>query len=373
MRNSQTAVSVLNAALLTLSLLTLTPAALAQPPITPPLVLPPAPAGVEVTTEHGIEFATVNVRNNPAFRPNGYDGPPADSGPYGRGSVAEPFRIARVELTARQYEPFAQAFWPLFVSQTFTPDHGDVFEYLSFAGGTRTGARQGYENHPIPMSMDLALRYCNWLHNGAPTNPATRDVFESGAYDLRGIFVGPGGSLSYVNPRRQTGARFFLPDYDQWLAASFYDPNRVSNPVIGQYWTYPNRSDAPPVPTWADPVNATVYVGPLSIDYPVASFPTQQSAWGLFDVVGANSEWLDGTDSDLAFPVYNPRFIGFSSGRGLLQLTFPQFAAINSGINFQPFGEAASTGIRIAALIPSPSAATLLLSLMYVLPRRNRP
>jgi formylglycine-generating enzyme required for sulfatase activity len=367
MRNALSATLIMSVA----SMLAAVPASslMAQPPVTPPLVLPPAPAGVEITTEHGIEFATVNLRNNPSFRPNGYDGPPADSVPYGRGSVAEPFRISRVELTARQFEPFAQAFWPLFISQTSTPNHGGVFQYQSFAGGPTTGPMPSYENHPIPMSMDIALRYCNWLHNGAPANPLTRDAFDSGAYDLREIPVGAGGALSHVNPRRQVGARFFLPDYDQWLAASFYDPNR-SDPVTGRYWVYPNRSDAPPVPTWADPVNATLYVGPLTPEYPVASFPTQQSAWGLFDVAGGNSEWLDGTDS--AGPVYNPRAIGFSSQRGINGVVSPLFTAINYGINVQPFSDATTTGIRIAAVVPSPSAATILMGVIYVLPRRIR-
>jgi hypothetical protein len=347
--------------------------AVAQPPVTPPLVLPPAPAGVEITTEHGIEFATVNLRNNPSFRPNGYDGPPSDRQPFGRGSVAEPFRIARVELTARQYNPFAQAFWPLFTSQIYAPIHDRVFLYQSLASGAETGPVYGYENHPIPMGMDMALRYCNWLHNGAPANPLTRDVFESGAYDLRGIPVGPGGAMASVNPRRQAGARFFLPDYDQWLAASFYDPNRVSNPVIGQYWTYPNRSDAPPVPTWVDPVNATIYVGPLSSEYPVASFPTQQSAWGLFDVAGGNSEWLDGTDG--IGPQTNAWAIGFSSGTGPVIGGNPDpiFASIVAGIENVPIdGFGSIVGIRIAATIPTPGTTSIVLVFAISMQRRVR-
>ncbi|MFN8743780.1 MAG: hypothetical protein ACK5ZN_02230 [Phycisphaerales bacterium] len=77
--------------------------------------LPPAPAGVEVTTIHGIEFSTIGNPGNRA--PTLWE---SRGRPTNIGSVPNTFRIARTELTAVQYLPFIQAYAEAFPSQNLT-------------------------------------------------------------------------------------------------------------------------------------------------------------------------------------------------------------------------------------------------------------
>ena len=86
-----------------LAALILTGSALAQS-----FPLAPAPAGVEVTRSEGIEFVTINP---PAVGTNGYN-PIAGPGSDGRtnfGTVTQPYRIARTEITSDNWVQFYNA------------------------------------------------------------------------------------------------------------------------------------------------------------------------------------------------------------------------------------------------------------------------
>ncbi|MFN9022821.1 MAG: hypothetical protein ACK5XK_05745, partial [Phycisphaerales bacterium] len=72
--------------------------------------LPPAPAGVEVTTIHGIEFSTIGNPGNSAFNSSEFEGRPNyrfNDIMQNRGTVNAAYRISRSEITASQWIDFA--------------------------------------------------------------------------------------------------------------------------------------------------------------------------------------------------------------------------------------------------------------------------
>jgi formylglycine-generating enzyme required for sulfatase activity len=101
------------------------------------------------------------------------------------------------------------------------------------------GVLRGHYYASIPMTrvpIDDAKRYCNWLHNGAPSfdelNATTLWITETGAYDFTN---GKHGEL-------MPGARYFIPSLNQWYKAAYYQAFRP-NPG---YWHYPTQGNKLP-------------------------------------------------------------------------------------------------------------------------------
>ncbi len=87
------------------------------------------------------------------------------------------------------------------------------------------------------ISRDSAKRYCNWLHHGAPSfqelNEWTLLFTETGAYDFTN---GKNGEL-------QPGARYFIPNLQQWYKAAYY--HALGQPTAG-YFLYTTASNLLP-------------------------------------------------------------------------------------------------------------------------------
>ena len=90
------------------------------------------------------------------------------------------------------------------------------------------------------MSFWDACRFCNWLHNGQGDGDT-----EDGAYTLKG-YRGTDGRKVKRNP----GAKWFIPNEDEWYKAAYYDPQKPGGPG---YWDYPTRSDTKPDRDFAGP------------------------------------------------------------------------------------------------------------------------
>jgi len=102
-----------------------------------------------------------------------------------------------------------------------------------------------YESIPAFLPLMLALRLCNWLHNRV-INPATTYT-DDGAYDLTGFSY---GATSFCNINtfstdpvtgertplitRKPGAKYFIPNADEWFKAAFYKGGSLN----AGYWQY---------------------------------------------------------------------------------------------------------------------------------------
>lgn len=348
----------------------ITPAAFAQ---SLPAPRPPAPvytqqdvAAVNATIKRfGFDFVTVGAPGNRSWiesertYPNGLFPNLIDD----RGRVDYSYRIMRTEVVNTQYIDFVSAFRPLWFSiadipgsiETGSPvDSRFTGSGISNFGGV--SLFDGFENAASNVSWRSAARFANWLHNGAPAagtpEALSWDTYHTGAYTFE--------ERSFTSHRfgtpvtRNEDARFWLPSLDEFLKAGYYDPNRYGEGQEG-YWPYPNSSDTPP--TFGPPGQGDWGYAPgtpLSERLTVGRFPDTQSPWGLLDILGTATEWVE-------TPWGINEFAEGTSVNGRMVLgdtsVFP--ALIDE---WQGHSEASGGyAFRLATIVPPPSTGTILM------------
>lgn len=334
---------------------------------------PPMNSGVQVSTTHGIEFATIGSPGNRAASiaeaPELY--PPFSYPASPLGAVPHEFRISRAEVTAGQWLEFVRAYAPYHdnVDDPYNPRFmGEWTNVTTGAPGQvpAYSVRVEYENKPVVVGWDYAARFCNWLTNGKGTAPA---AFLTGAYDLQSVTVGANGHWAML-PVRLPTATFWLPSLDEWSKAAFFDPNRYG---LGQdgYWKYPNASNTPLVPGWPEQGGQTdagiPYAGPSQDPRfnDVGAYATVQSPWGLFDLSGGETEWSDVTNG----------FLDSAVTRGSQRYEWASLIPERDRIDWGGYGGYAVlgyAGIRIATSVPAPPALLPLAMLGFFAQRARR-
>lgn len=219
----------------------------------------------------------------------------------GRGSVPYEFRISRCEITTDDWLDFANTFATL-------SDELDELVVGQIGWGARVdlsyqgpGNRYVYNTQlefpgraPIKVTWRQVAMYCNWLHNGRSTNPAS---IQTGVYDTSTFGKHDGGWTDQST--RSCDARFWIPSLDEYLKAAHFDPDK--NGQGPGWWDYGHGSDDPPV-QGIPGVGHTV-MGMDSADigqsvqfYPLGAFVDVTSPWGLFDLIGGSPEWTEEWD-----------------------------------------------------------------------------
>lgn len=239
----------------------------------------------------------------------GNPGNPADTRyiPTGVGSVGYAFRIGETEITNTQYAAFLNAVattdsYGLYGSIHFGWGGIDRFgtpgSYSYAVRSPTVGAGPGgtdftYHDKPAAyISWGDAARFANWMHNGQPTGPQDASTTEDGAYALNGAIT----QVAFSTVTRKPGARWWIPNQDEWYKAAYYDPN------AGVYFDYPTGTNSVPnnnLPT-ADTGNSANYWNGAyttgSSLYPltdVGAYTTSASSYGTYDQGGNAWEWLE--------------------------------------------------------------------------------
>lgn len=337
-------------------------------------VLPPAPAGVQVTREYGIEFSTIRAAGNaPLPAPGRWT-----FQTIGRsfGGVAYDYRLSRAEIATSQWMEFVNTFS---TQADFPQQLFGGASFVSIAGyPTAWGARpdQSYIGPGIRYSLinyarasdfpvagitwrDAAM-FCNWLHNGKSSDRAT---LWQGAYDTTTFGLDPVQGIT-DQVRRSPGARFWIPDLDEWAKAAFFDPNK-NGPGAPGYWQYAISSDT--APNYGFPenagtqANAGTAVDPFDTPewrIPVGSYALNQSPWGIVDAAGSAAEWTEDPWDPLFRTQSNGASTRFVMGSGgsddlLFAISGDRLGRFRSA---RPDG-AYLAGFRVASVIPSPSLA----------------
>lgn len=344
------------------------------PPISPP-------------DANGFRWATITHPGNP-----GYDGPSPYGPPrnFGRGRVDYTYQIAQQELSSPQWVEFVNTFstqanfpFSLFGYRSFTypplQSYG-IWQDDAYTGPGRryvtTVNGQDVSDRPVfGISWRDAALYCNWLHNGKSSNPAS---LLNGAYD-----TSTWGMQQYPAPRpgffftdrvtHEVGAKFWIPTLDEWLKAGFYDPDK-NGEGQGGWWRHLNRSDAPPISGLPGTPGATTSGGDFdyytALNIPLGAYPDALSPWGLLDTASGGNEWIEE-------PFYSDPDQPYYTNRGLLgtfandtNYAFDSHVSVTLGANLVA-GDAST--LRIAS-IPSPSAvfAFLAFTLLRNYPRSTR-
>ncbi len=337
-----------------------------------------------ITTEYGIEFATIG---DPGNIPYAGGGPKGSTLNVGSGSVGYEYRMATREVTTRDWVEFVNTFEPI--------SDGTPLETISRSKtwGANLASFPAVDtyrvNHPdMPVygiTWREAAMYVNWLHNDkAPTIEAAM----SGAYDVSTFGEDENGFIT-DQLTRSAGARFFIPTYDEQMKAFYYDPDKG-----GQgpgWWQFPNSSDEPPIPGLPEEGGTTSagmgihrvaeFIPPMGfnlIPWNAGDFPDQLSPWGLLDTSGGVTEWSEHVGFEF------PDTPSFRYGRGVASTeqfppnsAFHIFASLGGaeGEGVREFPNSARNsvfGLRIAAIIPTPGVVTVSLACLPTLLLRRR-
>ena len=257
-----------------------------------------------------MEMVTVGNPGNVADRRNR-----SEPGVYG--AVGEEFRIGKYEVTNGQYAQFLNAIAASDPNACYQADQGSH----PLGGILRKGNSGSYIYLTRPWMRDKpvnfitwysALRFCNWLHNGRPVGDQNARTTEDGAYTFSAAggvnLVLPGTHPDRGSNGRNAGARFWLPDENEWYKAAYHSPGQAE-----EYWLYPSQSDNPPTQATADlfgnididSENVANYGGSAIWNYASNGYVTtvgsggegNQSYYGAFDLGGNLAEWTEALTS----------------------------------------------------------------------------
>ena len=209
------------------------------------------------------------------------------------GGVDYLYRMSILELTAREYIEFVEAYLPIYMKNN--PDVPWIED--SFIGGgiyvANDGSIQSYfsnQERMVSIGWEYAARYLNWIHHGRLNDEW---AFESGVFDTSTFEEQPDVEWDQQEVR-SPGARYWFPSLEEWTKAAYWDPNKLGE-GIGGYWKYPNSTNEALLPAVLPEDGGQRNAGldftifPLS----VGSYPDQKSPWGVLDLAGGESEWLE--------------------------------------------------------------------------------
>jgi len=310
----------------------------------------------------GIDFVTIGAVGNPA-----YSGPDPNHRVTGRGGINYLYKLGRTEVTTSQWMEFFNTFYGR-VNYIGEPDTW---------GAIATGnASQPFRLNPsIPQAGDIPVSgiiwrasamYCNWLHNDKSTDI---EALQNGAYDISTFgYTGPGGNIFTDQAAHNPDARYWIPTLDEWIKASYYDPNYGGAGVGGWWWRSINGSNTPIVngPPGQGQANAGFDLpGNGQYRIPLGAYPDTLTPWGLLDAAGGTAEFLE--------TIANPTEVPTRYVAGTAWST----PNISSGLIYSLGGEFPSIpdyqiGFRVAAAIPAPATAWMAYPALYWWGRNTR-
>jgi len=243
------------------------------------------------------------------------------------GAVATTFRIGKFEVTNAQYAAFLNAVAADDTHELFHPAMGnDGFGLLG--GIARFGSSPNFQYAPRVAMADKpvnyvnwfdAARFCNWLHNGRPTGAQDANTTETGAYTLNGANSG-------VDITREGGAKFWLPNADEWHKAAYHQPASQGGDT-DNYWLYPTGSNTVPTVATANAIGEITNDNGNLANYAAGAIWNSQngnlttvgsggagsaSYYGAFDMGGNAEEWTDFAEATFRF-VLGGRFFDSES------------------------------------------------------------
>ncbi len=328
------------------------------------------PGGLGEPDGNGFYWSTVGAVGNdpvPKLFGNGISA-------WGRGRVDYQYNISRFEIRTEQWMEFVNTFT---TQSDALANFGRPLFWGARVDSTYTGPGRRYRLSSITDAAWLpvtaitwrdAARYSNWLHNNKGSDLST---LITGAYDTTTWTTGPPFG---DDPTHLPGARFWIPNVDEWIKAGYYDPDR-NGPGQGGWWLQPNGSDvqyhgAPPAAWGGDGETSAFdpddYNLPAFTEWniPLGAYPDSQTPWGLFDVSGGTEELLeDWAPGSLAERIY----IGSTAGSA----TSIDELGVSMGGAGPDIGTF-SSGLRIVSLVPSPSGVALAIVLGGLCLRRKR-
>jgi sulfatase modifying factor 1 len=226
----------------------------------------------------------------------------------GFGAVGKSYRIGKYEVTNSQYAEFLNAVAAvdsssLYLSQMTTDPRGGILRE-GVAGNYAYQAKPNFAEKPVTFALfTSALRFANWMHNGQPVGLRDETTTEDGAYTLTSLT-----SAEQKRPRRNPGAKWFLPNEDEWYKAAYHQPLNQGGDA-DHYWLYATRSNDLPTEASSNATGQVLNPVPNVANYGEGADwngvngnvtdiggagLANASFYGTFDQTGNVSEWIEG-------------------------------------------------------------------------------
>lgn len=212
-------------------------------------------------------------------------------------------------------------------------------------GGPKIYTRNRTAGHPANfVTWNEAARFVNWLNTSQGYPPAYKFITEEPNDNIALWTAGESG-YDASSPYRNSGARYFLPNEDEWYKAAFYDPK--ANGGKGGYWDYATGSEEDPeAVAHGTKAGTTVSHWKRSKKSGPAHFSEAGglSPYGTMAQGGNVSEWIEDAFDESNDSATEPRLVrGGWWGRGYDELRSSFRLAWNVD------GEHHGIGFRVAA------------------------
>lgn len=297
--------------------------------------------------DYDFDWAVIDEPGNP-----GYVGEDPFDMVAGRGSVDYVYRIARREITTAQWLEFANTFGAISIeiAQLLQPvAWGAKADPFYFGPGKQWVLKDEPDAALRPvggLEWYTCAWYVNWLHNAkSPLWSATQD----GAYDASTFGENEDGTLT-DQPHHHPDALFWIPTFDEWLKAAYYDADKE-----GGYWLFPNATDEELISGTPEEGGQTSAGEGNDLGWlvPVGAYADVQSPWGLLDVSGGAREWNEDINWGIAAGEHHMTKGSFAGIYGQPEISDRVWS---HGVQ-KPYQGGTEMGLRVAGVAPSACAA----------------
>ena len=231
---------------------------------------------------------------------------------------------------------------------------GITMQDMSASGSNNGG--NGVDRPATGITWNEAARFVNWLNIQKGFAPAYKYTNNAVATNLTPWTAADTLDYDASNPYRSKRSNFFLPSFNEWYKAAYYDPS--ANGGLGGYWDYANGSNTAPTAVAGGTTENTAVYGQTAAQGPA----DVKNAGGLspYRVMGLGGnvfEWEE-SSMDLANSSgSSPR--AFRGGDWVNPIALTSSYRGNSDI-FLPSLEDNEVGFRVAsynsdAVVPEPS------------------
>jgi len=209
------------------------------------------------------------------------------------------------------------------------------------------------------VSWNEAARFVNWLNVNQGFAKAYKFADGSAVNDNIQLWQSGEAGYDVNNKYRNSLAKYFLPSYNEWYKAAYYNPNNST------YYNFANGSDTRPtaVTGGTDP-NTAVYQRMNEASPPSPADVDQAgglSPYGVMGLGGNAREWEE-SSFDVTSGNYNNSGSSSRGGRGGSWYSSSSSLSSSSRIEVDPSGESDNIGFRVASLssdappaVPEPS------------------
>jgi formylglycine-generating enzyme required for sulfatase activity len=292
--------------------------------------------GNGVGQSFGMDFVTIGNLGNAADT----TGAPNSAGSVGRTYDMNTFEVSRGMIEAYNANPGVVRI--------------TMQDMSAGAGGSNNGGN-GVDRPATGITWNEAARFVNWLNTQKGFAPAYKYANSTITTNLTPWTANDTLDYDASNPYRSKRSNFFLPSFNEWYKAAYYDPSANSN--AGGYWDYANGSNtAPTAVTDGTTANTAVY-GQMAVQGPA----DVKKAGGLspYRVMGLGGnvfEWEE-SSADLSNSDGSSNR-GWRGGSWIQPATYMSSSSRRTDV--APNGEDNEIGFRVAsynsdAVVPEPS------------------